>query len=340
MKFYWISLLLAAASLLAGLNSAQAQPKFLVTDIGANTFAGGINGRGDVAGTLSVPGTASLAFFYKEGKIHTFGNPAGYFSSGATGINDSDELIGSSGVTPPTSHSAPKRSAFLYDRKGARINIDTTETPIYPDAAAINDPGTVVGWFDAGTTGPLQHAFIFRNGQIQDIGSLLGVGFNGALSINDAGQIVGELNNGKGGFLYSNGRVQILGFLPSHINDHGQIVGENSPYATNPTAVLYEGGVLRPLGTLSGFTDSDAIAINNGGEIIGVCESSTAQSFFLYFGGQMYDLNKLVRGNWVLTGVSGINDFGQIAATGALPNSSVPHALLLNPTWSLGEILK
>jgi uncharacterized membrane protein len=52
---------------------------------------------------------------------------------------------------------------------------------------------------------------------------------------------------------------------------------------------------------------------------------------FLYVGGQMRDLNTLLVPNsgWVLSRATGINDSGQIAATGT--RNGKTHALLLTP---------
>jgi probable HAF family extracellular repeat protein len=329
-----ILLLMAATSLMVGLESAKARSKYLVTDLGANSSADGINGRGDVVGTRELPGSAAQVFIYKNGRIQNLTTPPAYSGSVATGINNSDEVIGTS-VVVQDPQKAPTYSIFLYEANRTRVTIQQSQGPVFPEANAINNSGAVVGSFDAGVTGPLQHAFIYRNGQTQDIGALLGAGFNDARSINNAGQVVGTFDFEKRAFLYSNGRVLSLGnFVPDSINDQGWMTGEVlNQNAGTYTAILYAGGQLRKLGTLPGFTNSRGVAINNGGEIVGLCSNATGDQFgvFLYTDGQMRDLNKLVTRGWVLTDVSGINDLSQIAATGSRPGSTVPHALLLDP---------
>jgi probable HAF family extracellular repeat protein len=328
---------MASASLMVGLESAHPQSTYVVTDLSASSSADGINGRGDVVGTRELPGTAAQVFIYKNGRIQNLTTPPSFDGSFATGINNSDEVIGESGVVQDPQR-APTNSTFLYLANRTRVTIQESQGPVYPEVNSINNPGAVVGSFDAGVTGPLQHAFIYRNGQTQDIGTLLGAGFNDARSINNAGQVVGTINSGavQKAFLYSNGRVLSLGnFVPESINDQGWMTGEVFNQNGNTyTAILYAGGQLLKLGTLPGFTNSGGVAINNGGEIVGLCSNAAGDQFgvFLYTGGRMRDLNKLVAGGWLLTDVSGINDCGRIAATGTRAGSVVKHALLLTPT--------
>jgi probable HAF family extracellular repeat protein len=328
-----VLLLITVTSLtMIRLDTASAQAKFLVTDLGANSTADGINNRGDVVGTYTPPGTAPRAFIYKQGRITYLTTPPTDHGSTASGINNRDEVIGESQVVQDPRR-APTENSFLYEANGTRVTIAQSQGPVYPQAYGINTPGTVVGFYDAGVVGPLQHAFLYRSGQLQDIGALLGPGFNDARAINNAGQVVGTADNQKEAFLYSNGRAQLIGnFIPNSINDHGQITGTafNSTQ-TVYTAILYTGGLLQNLGTLPGFTNSEGLAINNRGEIVGVCSNSTGNGVFLYTSGQMRDLSELVLGNWVITDSSGINDRSEIAATGTQPGSVVTHALLLTP---------
>jgi len=110
------------------------------------------------------------------------------------------------------------------------------------------------------------------------------------------------------------------------INDHGQIVGWSLLVPGNPPlgnqAFLYAAGSLRDLGIPGDF--NSAVAINNGGQIVGSCSFGV----FLYVNGQLYDINKLQNSGSYIGGVAGINDAGQIAASGG-PNGGPTHAVLL-----------
>ncbi len=333
-----LSLVAVMSLIMIPWQSASAQSKFFVTDLGANSTADGINCKGDVVGTYTAAGKAPKAFIYKNGRITYLATPPAYDGSTASGINNSDEVIGESNVVQNPGR-APTVNAFLSEANGTRITLAQSQGPVFPQAYGINNPGAVVGLYDAGVTGPLQHAFLFRNGQLQDIGALLGSGFNDARAINNAGQVVGTANNQKKAFLYSNGRVQLIGnFIPNSINDQGQITGAAFNNAqTAFTAILYAGGLLTSLGTLPGFTNSEGLAINNGGEIVGVCSNSSGSNgAFLYSEGHMRDLSTLVLGRWTIVDCSGINDRSQIAATGTRPGSTVTHALLLTSIPFLG----
>jgi probable HAF family extracellular repeat protein len=143
----------------------------------------------------------------------------------------------------------------------------------------------------------------------------------------------------------SNGNMQDLGgFGPNSasnatfaygINDHGQVVGFGYIQGQNGVALahafLYTSGRLLDLGTLQGYTSSVATGINNRGEIVGYCDNDTSSAPFLDVSGQMYNVTALLVPNagWTVIAVPGINDSGQIAATGIRNN--VGHALLLTP---------
>jgi probable HAF family extracellular repeat protein len=79
------------------------------------------------------------------------------------------------------------------------------------------------------------------------------------------------------------------------INDSGQVVGNSSTSVGN-RAFLYSGGGMTNLGTLGTGTESNALAINNSGQVAGwsYITGTFQQRAFLYSGGTMTNLGTLV----------------------------------------------
>ena len=115
-----------------------------------------------------------------------------------------------------------------------------------------------------------------------DLGTL-GGSLTVASAINDAGQVVGFAETASGdtdAFLYTNGTMNDLGTLggtidsyPSSINDAGQVVGQSQTASKTDLAFLYTNGAMTDLNNLlppdSGWTPTDAAAINDAGQIVG-----------------------------------------------------------------------
>ncbi len=170
------------------------------------------------------------------------------------------------------------------------------QLPTYPGdpdgaATAVNDRGEVVGI--SGTCDvavgafTAKHALLWKNGIVTNLGSLGGAGWNTPMAINNRGQIVGFSDlpgDVSGGKLNANFHA----FLWT--KEHG----------------------MQDLYTLPGDTMSEALDINDQGQVVGVSYPSTHA--FLWQNGLMTDLNKLVRSGspLVLLAANGINDRGEI----------------------------
>lgn len=315
---------LISACVLGSMKLLSAATLYGVTDLGHlgpvndYTISTGLNNAGQVVGYSN-----SAVFLYSDGRMTDLG--AGYFaaqfwaSSGLLGgdkvaINDAGQVTGMS----------DRNSAFLYSN-GKLINVG----PSGSSGHAVNNVGQVTG--SLSFLGPLGVLF-YSNGQSISLG-IGGIGY----SINDAGQIAGG-GYGAGSdraFLYSNGQVTDLGFGVAYgINSAGQVVGGDGD------AFLYTDGQTIHLGTLPGGLNSVAYDINDAGQIVG--EATTSRGLaraFLYTNGQMMNLNDLIDPTLGITleEAEGINDNGQIAASGA------GHAYLLTPvpepaTWMLSAL--
>lgn len=186
----------------------------------------------------------------------------------------------------------------------------------YTVATAINNKGQVVG--SSYTTGGYsQHAFIYSDGAMQDLGTFGGY-LCEATDINDLGEVIGDAQIqglGQHSFLYSSGSIIDISshgnnVCANGINNRGQIVGQiviNSTGAVH--SFLYENSSIGDIGTLGGNM-SWANGINDEGQIVGQSNTpgiNTRWHAYIYSSGAMQDLGNL-GGD---AGCNAINNKGQ-----------------------------
>jgi probable HAF family extracellular repeat protein len=214
-------------------------------------------------------------------------------------------------------------------------------------ATGINSSGQVVG--DSYTSSGAEHAFLYSNGQMTDLGTLpspySGESFAG--KINDAGQIVGVSENpstgARQGFLYSNGSIASLSnttiALPQAINNQGLIGGVLQLQEFGGDSFLYSNGVLNDIGNF-GEPASAVVGINNNGTaLISNTTGGPFEDVMLYKNGNVDDLGDFSQ--YGLSGVafSAINDNNQLTLTTLI--NGTQHTYLysqgsLTPLGSLG----
>ena len=327
--------------------------------------AQGINNEGDVV----VKGNrGSLSFVYSDGEINYLGSDN---SITPNGINDSGQVVGTFTNSDGNRHAFVSSGGSISDL-GVLPGAETYE--IYDGSGfvevpydfarsygkAINNNGQIVGTasskFAWGYDQFRWRAFISDGGSMTDLQSELNGLFgydddfeenpdaywffaSEAHGINDLGQVVGShFYDFNKAFVYGGGQNinlhSLLGDNVSNsfardINNKGQIIGAFNTRGSTYTGFIYNDGEIKTL-------DGSLIDINNNGVAVG--------NVFTY------DINKDIAINLnavteseddiVLRSARGINDRGQVAATGYYADDSerIDNAFLLNPRFAEPEL--
>jgi probable HAF family extracellular repeat protein len=276
-----------------------------LTDLGPLIGAGGyseanaLNTAGQVTGYFAGEPQGKGFLYGPGGRVQTFAMPGSVLTGGA-GLNDAGQVVGSwfSFSGGSTGHNR----ALLRQTDGKLVDLGTFGGTA-AGAAAINNHGSIVGWFRMANT---DHAFLLPTGASapKDLGRLGPDDNTEANAINDQEQVVGS--SGDHAFLYAQGTLRDLGAfggkatVASGINNLGQIVGN---YV--------------------------------------IAEGTEGRSFhgWVYLEGQMHDLNELLNPlaqDWTIIDVRGINDAGQIIATALNPGQgNGTFAVVLTPDKTL-----
>jgi probable HAF family extracellular repeat protein len=163
-----------------------------------------INSLGHVAGSIATPDSGppnrpTNAMYFHDGQMIDLGT-GGYSGpwSVANAINDHDQLAGSLGVDFPDDPGQLYPTLAFVFQNGQMQTLGGFGPNLSSWAGDINNLGQVVG---AGFTGFgqdhwVQHAFIWQNGALTDLNSLIdptsGWVIEDATAINDLGQIAGK----------------------------------------------------------------------------------------------------------------------------------------------------
>jgi len=317
---------------------------------GASSYAYDINSSNQVVGYAKLASGADRAFLFSDtnnngivdaGEMVDLGVMAGFASSYAYAINNNGMIVGTSLTA------ANQKKAVQFQSGGNPVDL---QMGLGSSAYDVNNNGEIVG---AVVTG-VKYIAAYRSptGQVIHLSTFGSDEFarSEAFGINDSGTIVGYSNTdgGDSAFMFPpGGTMTPIGFTgqPTFynytyawgINASGQMVGEGFNADLQYHGFLQDNANLTDLGIPAGFTTSQALAINNWGQIVGQGKNGAGDGRAVTFiNGVAYDLNTLIPANsgWTLTIARSINDSGYIVGQGISPSGQI-HAFLLTPQSNL-----
>jgi probable HAF family extracellular repeat protein len=251
---------------------------------------------------------------YKLIDVGTFGGPTSNVNEVAEVVRSNGTLVGGADTTTPDPN-FPNSCLFCIPdpfithafqwRNGVLTDLGALSGTNSSFAQWTSNSGLTAGYSEDGTIDPLLgipavHAVLWREGHIEDLGTLEGGYESGAFSINSRGQVTGV--SGKSiaqqrVFLWEKGKMKDLGTLGGtsagllgidgnvEMNERGHIVACSETSTVNPATglpvvepFLWEPDTMIGLGSLGG-TSGCAIFLNNSDQVVGYSNLAGDTSF-------------------------------------------------------------
>ena len=199
---------------------------------GTNGGAGGLNNRGQVAGTSNLAGDLTAhAFLWDHGRLQDLGTLGGSFST-ANAINATGSIIGSA-----TTAGDQALHAYIW-KKGVIKDLGTL--PALDNtclgAFGINAKNQVTGQaVENFCSGPEAHAFLWQNGEMIDLNVFVPPGSDMTLTeveqINDRGEMFGIGTR-------TNGELRAFFLMPCGESEEGCIDAAKATIAARQSQLL------------------------------------------------------------------------------------------------------
>ena len=172
-------------------------------------------------------------------------------------VADKTRPSGTSGATPAAGSAGSGQARWVMTDLG-------TLGGDFSTAIDLNERGQVVG--TSRTASRKHRVFLWEKGRMLDLGSVPEEVVVPNVLLNERGQVVWS-PNGRDSVMWEDGIVRKLGLRANAINDRGQIVGQRGTGAAEQV-VLWENGRTRELRPPGGGKWSEAMAINNRGQVV------------------------------------------------------------------------
>lgn len=278
-----------------------------------------------VTGPLGSYNANQAVMWDANGQPTGLGSLGNFFNDQANAMNSKGDVVGYSQIDGPTVHAVLWQNGNPQNPQdlGAIPGIDplygvANITDTNSSAWGVNSKGNVVGVSGAGTNIALQgsggRAFLYTNGQVYDLLSLLAPGTNWrrlevAWAINDNGMIVGlgiDANQQEHGFLLTPVITQTTISISSTANP--SVFGQ----AVNFTATVSPA-------TSSPLTPTGNVTFSDGGTALGTVASSSGTAIFsssaLAVGAHAITASYAGDNNFAASTSSGVNQVVSQAAT-------------------------
>jgi probable HAF family extracellular repeat protein len=268
------------------------------------------------AAAACLVGLAGSAHAAPRFRIVDLGSAASPYASVVVGLNRAGVAVGSE-------LDADVLKCAVFDHGAVTLLQSLDGASCF--VGGINDDGTIVGSFQLSGEGGATHAFAYRDGVMQDMGTYPGYEFSAAVGINDHGVIVGNsadaIHNKV--FVYRNGLFKHIPVPPGGVNvyagglnERGDITGTVQLPTDHRHAFAWHDGAAVDLGTLGNAYNGESagIAINDRGQIAGWSSGNGFRSHaILVTDGQMQDLGTIPKDDPYATSVAtGIDQRGWV----------------------------